>query len=297
MTKVPYVGEFLALLAAAAWSAGVILFRKMGDDVSAIGLNLFKNCVTVALLIVTMLVLGEPLVPERPATDWVLLAVSGTLGISVADTLFFVALSRLGAGMIAVVDTLYSPAVIAFSIAFLGERVGLGVLVGGVLVAAAILVGAAGRPPEGRTRGDISLGVACGVIAILCMAGGIVMVKEILQTAPLVWAACVRMSAGLLGLLPLMIAPSVRRSVAPLFRPRGEWRLAIPASVLGAYVSMTAWLGGFKFTLASVAAILNQLSTIFIFVLAAVFLGESMSLRRTLAVIMAVAGALLVALR
>jgi drug/metabolite transporter (DMT)-like permease len=57
---------------------------------------------------------------------------------------------------------------------------------------------------------------------------------------------------------------------------------------------MTAWLGGFKYTLASVSAILNQLSTIFLFVLAAIFLKEPLTPRRTIAVAMAVIGALLV---
>jgi drug/metabolite transporter (DMT)-like permease len=85
--------------------------------------------------------------------------------------------------------------------------------------------------------------------------------------------------------------------VGELLRPGPRWTYALPASVLVGYVSMTTWLGGFKFTEASVAAILNQLSTIFLFVLAAAFLKEPLTPRRSLAVVMAVAGAALVALR
>jgi len=43
--------------------------------------------------------------------------------------------------------------------------------------------------------------------------------------------------------------------------------------------------------------VLNQLSTIFIFVLAAVFLKEPLTPRRTVALVMAVSGAVLVTLR
>ena len=292
-----HLGEILALVAALSWSAGVILFRKLGDDVPAVAMNLFKNLVTVVLLALTLVATGTPFVPARPASDWVRLVLSGLLGIAAADTLFFMALTKLGAGLVAVVDTLYSPAVIGFSVLFLGERVGVQVLAGAVIVGAAILVGSADRPPAGRTRRDIVEGTILGALAILLMAGAIVMVKDVLDASPLLWAAEVRMAAGVVGLLPLLLHPRWRRRAGVLLRPGRAWALAIPASVLGAYLSMTAWLGGFKFTLVSVAAILNQLSTIFIFLLAAVFLKEPLSPRRTLAVVMAVAGALLVALR
>ncbi len=296
-TGIPLLGETLALAAALSWSAGVILFRKLGDQSPPVAVNLFKNAVTVVLLALTLPLAGTPFLPDRPASDWLLLVVSGLLGISLADTLFFMALNRLGAGLVAVVDTLYAPAVIGLSVLFLGERLGAQVLVGAVLIVGAILVGAADRPAPGSTRRRIVEGAVLGAVAIFCMAAGIVMAKGVLETAPLLWAAEVRMAAGTAGLLPLLLFPRWREGIAPLFRPSRRWALAVPASVLGAYLSMTAWLGGFKFTLVSVAAVLNQLSTIFIFLLAAVFLREPMTKRRTLAVAMAVAGALLVALR
>ncbi len=297
MTGVPLLGEILSLAAALAWAVGVILFRKTGESTPAVALNLFKNTVTVVLLVLTLLLLGAPLVPDRPRSDWLLLAASGVLGISLADTLFFLALERLGAGLVAVVDTLYSPAVIGLSVVFLGERIGPRVFIGAGLVVSAILVGSADRPAPGSTRRDVVLGTIFGAVAMLCTACGIVMVKEILGTAPVLWAATVRMSFGVAGLLPLMLVARWRGDARAIFRPSRVWAVAIPASVLGAYVSMTAWLAGYKYTLASVAAVLNQLSTIFIFVLAAIFLKEPMTPRRILAVAMAMAGALLVTIR
>ncbi len=297
MPSIPFLGEILSLTAALAWAIGVILFRKTGDRIPAVALNLFKNAVTVVLLLVTLLVAGTPLLPDRPRSDWLLLAGSAWLGISLADTLFFLALEKLGAGLVAIVDTLYSPAVIALSVLFLGERVGLQVLAGACLVVGAILVGTAERPAPGRTRRDVVEGAAIGAVAIVCMAGGIIMVKNVLGGVPVLWAAGVRMFFGFVGLLPLLLFARWRNDALAMFRPGRVWAVAIPGSVLGTYVSMTAWLGGFKFTLASVAAVLNQLSTIFIIVLAAIFLGEPMTRRRILAVVMAIGGAVLVTLR
>ncbi len=297
MTTPPLLGEFLSVVAALGWAAAVVLFKKSGEETPAIALNLFKNVVAFILLVLTLLVAGVPFFPDRPLTDWGLLAVSGWLAISVADTLFFLALERLGAGLVAIVDTLYSPAVIALSVGFLGERLGTRVFVGAGLVVGAILVGAADRPALGRTRRDIVEGTILGVVCMLCLAGGIVMVKDFLGTASVLWTATVRMFFGIVGLLPFMIVPKWRRDAGAIFRPRRVWIFALPASVLGPYVSTIAWLGGFKFALASVAAVLNQMSTIFIFVLAAIFLKEPLTPRRTVALAMAVSGAVLATLR
>jgi len=78
--------------------------------------------------------------------------------------------------------------------------------------------------------------------------------------------------------------------------PSRVWRTLVPASVLGSYVAMLLWLGGFKWASASTASVLNQLSTVFTIVLAWIFLGERLSLRRALGAALAVAGALLVLL-
>jgi drug/metabolite transporter (DMT)-like permease len=50
-----------------------------------------------------------------------------------------------------------------------------------------------------------------------------------------------------------------------------------------------------KYTLVSLAAILNQLSTVFIFLLAAIFLKEPVTVSRILAILLATVGAILAA--
>ena len=59
---------------------------------------------------------------------------------------------------------------------------------------------------------------------------------------------------------------------------------------------MTLWVGAFKFTAVNSAAVLNQTNTVFVVVLASVFLKETFTRRRLLATILAVAGSLLVLL-
>ena len=294
---IPFIGETLSLASALAWAAAVVLYRKSRADESALALNVFKSAVAVALLAGTIAAAQAPFVPDQPFGTWARLAVSGMIGISLADTLFFLALSRIGAGMAAVVDAFYAPSVVVLSFVFLDERLGALGLLGALMIVGAILVGAAGAPARGRERRDVVIGFVLGTVAILCMAASIVMVKGVLDGAPVLWASSVRVFFGGVGLLPALAARSVRRETARLLRPDRSWRFTIPAAALGNYFAMVAWIGGTKYTAASAAAILNQTSTVFIFLFAAVFLKEALTRRRAAALTLAFGGAALVVLR
>ena len=54
----------------------------------------------------------------------------------------------------------------------------------------------------------------------------------------------------------------------------------ILGAILGTYLSVIFWLAGYKYTLAGRAAIYNQLSTVFIIILARVFLKEPMTSKK-----------------
>ena len=58
---------------------------------------------------------GEALLRPVPFDDYLLVLVSGALGIGIADTLFFKCLNTLGAGLTAIIDCLYSPFTIGLS--------------------------------------------------------------------------------------------------------------------------------------------------------------------------------------
>jgi len=57
---------------------------------------------------------------------------------------------------------------------------------------------------------------------------------------------------------------------------------------------MLLWLAGFKWTSASVAAVLNQMTTVFIIALSRVVLGEVVTARRATGAAIALAGTILI---
>lgn len=287
------LGEILALASGLAWAVAVVLFRVSGRSIHPVGLNLGKNVLGLAMIVPTLLILGEPLAPLVPASATGLLLLSGVLGIAVSDTLFFQALNRLGASLTAIVDCFYSPFVIALSFILLGERLTVVQLGGAALVISAILTVSKEGKLERIDRRDLALGILYGVLAMFFVALGIVMVKPVLGTVSVFWATFVRMVGGTAALVLLVPVLRNRRAVLAPLVDRRNWKALVPAAFFGSYLSLVLWTGGMKYATASVAAVLNQLNTIFIVVIAAIFLKERLTGWKILAVVLAFLGAYL----
>ena len=149
------LGPACALGAALLWSTSVILFKR-SEAVSPQAMNLFKNVVALTLLLITLPIMGQGLDWDRDLGEWWLLILSGALGIALADTLVFMALRRLGASLLAVVDCAYSPVIITFGVVVLGERLSTEFLLGGALVVGGVLVATTeglGRPAASAENG------------------------------------------------------------------------------------------------------------------------------------------------
>ncbi len=271
------MGSVFALSAAFFWAMAVILYKKSQDQFSPVTLNIYKSLVAFVLVSITMLVLDIEFFPDKPVNHWLLLSLSGVLGIALADIFFFIALNFLGAGLVAIVECLYLPSVLVFSFLIIGETLSFGGIMGGVLVLTAVLVGSFFRPKlRQETRADTKknqiTGIAAGITATLFLSLGIVIVKDVLEQSNVFWATLVRVSAGLIALLVILIFHPDRRRYLTELKPSGAWLTALPASICGNYIALTFWVAGMKYTTASRAAILNQMSTIFIFILATIFL-------------------------
>jgi drug/metabolite transporter (DMT)-like permease len=292
-------GEFYAAACALLWAFAVILFRKSGEHVEPVALNLFKDAIALICLSVTLPLLGIPFRPAgTPSSDWLLLYVSGVLGIAIADTLFFASLNRLGAGRSAIIDCCYSPFVVLCSTLFLHEPRRLTLYVAMALMVTAILVGD-WKPEKVADKGQkarIRNGMLLGVASMAVMAVGIVLAKPVLDHSDAWWATWVRLVGGFSFLCVQALFPVWRGGVSRVFRPGPVWFSAIPAALVGSYLAMTMWVAGMKYTSTTVAGVLNQLSTIFVILLATIVLHERLTLRKIAALALGMAGAITVML-
>ncbi len=292
------LGQVCALLAALTWAFALVLFKRSGEQVSPLALNLFKSAVGVVLLALTLLVMGEGVgvLSRFPREDVYILLLSGVIGVALADTVFFYSLNLIGVGVISIVDCAYSPLVILFAWWVLAEQLALSHFVGTGLILLGVLTASQIALPPDRTRAQLVVGMLLGASSMAMMAFGIVGAKLVLTDFPLIWATFLRLVAGTAVLGVLALASPQRRVLWSAFRPSGVWKDSMTASVLGAYVAMTLWVAGFKYAQAALAGILNQTTVIFAILLAALILKERLSRRKLIAVALALAGVLLVTL-
>lgn len=295
LTNIPYLGETLSLSTAVIWALAVVMFKKSGEQVHPLSLNMFKNILAAVLFLLTMPFFNLSLYdPNVALSDYGLILLSGVLGIGIGDTLFFIALNRLGAGLTAIVDCLYAPMVIFLSFIWLGESLTVIQFVGVILIVSAILAATIRLRETHLNRRDAIIGISVGVLALVCMAAGIIVMKPVLNRLPLLWVTEIRLLGGIIFLLlVLAFHPARHKVVKSAFVVEQRFNM-IFGSFLGAYLAMIIWVGGMKFTQVSTASALNQTTNVFIFIFAALFLKEKITLPKTIGIILAMSGAGLV---
>lgn len=290
------IGKALALSCAVIWAFAVILFKRSSESMSPLSLNLFKTSIASVILLPIWYFSDKVMIPETISSrDLWLLAFSGIIGITLADSLFFVCLKNLGAGPYAIIDCIYSPGMIFMSWAILGEPmtvfhlIGSGLVIGGVLLA----TGDLGKIPHLSAR-EIGLGMAAGLAAVLLMVFSILIVKPILDTHSAVMVVECRMLPAMVILhLIALMRPNRKKIYRSMFTSQA-FRMALPAAILGNVFSMLTWVSAFKYTDLGSASVLNQTNVIFVVILAAIFLKEPLDFRRSIAIGLGFAGSVVV---
>jgi len=286
------LGEILSLSSAVVWAVGVILYRRLGDTLPPLRLNFLKNVLVLAALIPVTLALEGFALPSLSLREWALVLGSGVLGIAVADTLYFGALNALGAGRMGIIGNLYSPLVVVLSFVMLDERLHGRQWLGFALVSAGVLL-SAWVPARWRGNARQPLrGALLGAASIALMALAIVMIKRVLETQPLFWITSLRMFGAVVGMMALAALRGELAALAGGHAPV-PWRRLILAAGFGQGLAMVFWLGGYKYTSAPVAAILNETASIFILLLAWIWLGERPGIRGLAGVALALGGVVL----
>lgn len=290
------MGMFYALLTAVMWAAAIIFLKRSGESVSPFALNVFRVGLSSVLLVATVVFAGQELFYRAPLRDYLILFASGVVAIAVSDTFLLMALNRLGAGIMAIVDCLYAPFIVLFAFVMLGERLGVWQWAGMGLVIVGVLIAARHEPPRGTTAKQILVGSLCGVIAMTTVAFGIVLAKPVLERSPILWATTMRQIGALIVMIPAALVLPSRRGIFGLFRPARNWKFTVPATLLGSYLALIFWIAGMKYSLAGPAAILNQTSSIYVLIFASIFLKEPFTARKVIASVLAIGGIAMVTL-
>jgi len=288
------LGDIYAILTAICWSCGVICFDIAGRVLNSLQISLLKNIVGVLGFIGFLLLQGDPF-PLFAQHDYFVLVVSGLIGVALGDLLFLASLRRIGSSLSAIISTSYSVSIFILAYIMYQEVISVFAYFGGVMVISGVIVGTR-ESPENRTPRDIYIGAFYGFLAHFFTAYSVLLLRPVMESHPVVPIALVRFSTGIIfsaaAIIYLNGYSELRETMAKGF---GHVYL-LAGSFLGTFLSVIFWLSGYKYTLAGRAAIYNQLSTIFIIILAAIFLKEVMTTKKWAAVSLALGGAFIVSI-
>ncbi len=200
------LGGAAALIAALLWSFAAILFRKLGEDIPPVELNLLKCSLAVLAMVVTTVILREK-IPSLPNSTLLLLALSGIIGIGIGDTAYFFSLNHLGTRLALLLGVLAPPIAGLISLFFLGEVLHpiawLGIFVTLAGVGWVILQENKG---ESRKPG-LWKGIGFALLASLSQAVGAVFSRFALVSSDIsaLQTAIVRLLAGIAALLIIVL--------------------------------------------------------------------------------------------
>ncbi len=290
------IGVSSALGAALTWAIGSILFRRIGDEASPLGMTLTKGAIGLVALGVACLIMG---VQPMTLQSFVLLGLSGIVGISVADTLFFIALMRMDPRLtLLLFGTVGNVFTVIMAMIFLGERPTLLAWIGIPLVLAGVTWVMAERMPdeEKEKRALRFSGIAPGLLASVCMSGSYIVAKSAMEDVSALQSTVVRYALGTMGLgLWGLATGRMGRWLSP-FKNAALLRSIIFAAVFIAFGGFWLSMAAYKYTDASIATILMATEPLFIIPLAAIILKDRISARAIVGAAVAVVGVALIIL-
>ena len=292
------IGELLSLGSAIIWGFSVSLFKIIGNTVSPYILNPLKNTIGTILFIITCIAVGNnPLVYELNTNEYILIIVSGIIGITIADVLFLLSLNILGTSRSSIINTIYSPMVILLAYFILGEQLQFIHIVGGGLIIGSIIF--LSMDTNQQTVENITFGLILGIIAYTLMALGIVIIKPILDKFSnsidaQLWIILYRLIPGTILSYVTMSIMLSRTEIKKQLSSKKIWPIILLGSFLGTYVGFAMWIIGMAKTTASIASILNQTSTIFIAFFGWLILKENFSKKMMLCFLVALVGAFII---
>lgn len=283
-------GEVAALVAAFLWAVATMIFGRVGRQLSPLTLNLTKGAIALGLLSLTLWVGQISRLGLSPGAIALLLG-SGVIGIGLGDTAYFNALNHLGARRVLLMETLAPPIAAMQALILLQETLTSAAWVGIALTLGGVSWVISERVPGLAPTKTLQQGVMFGLLAAGGQATGAVMSRAALAGTSVdpLWSTLLRLVGGMAIMLGLLRS---RGPIYPQLHPLKSWRLigclAI-AAFLGTYLAIWLQQTSLKYAPTGIAQSLSSTSPLFILPIAAL-MGERVTLRAVLGVLVALAG-------
>ncbi|MBD2138251.1 DMT family transporter [Anabaena sp. FACHB-1237] len=286
------IGISAALGSSASWAVGSILFKRLGEKLSPLGMTLAKGGVSVVFLALALLVTGYNQVDHQ---SLFLLILSGLLGISIGDTLFFEALQDIGAHSLILLTTFGEVLTIILAVIFLKEQPTPQQWVGIVSVLLGIALVLHSKITNDSQKSQFKWrGIIIGLLSVICMSVSLIIAKQGLASLSAIQATFIRMLSGTVGMFGFgLVTQRLGKWMNP-FEDRAliaRFLIAVAVVTFGGF-----WLSlvSLKYIDVAIANILSSTEPLFVLPLAAIFLKEKITTQALIGNFVAVFGIILI---
>jgi drug/metabolite transporter (DMT)-like permease len=292
-----YLGEIAAIFTAMCWSMTSVFFTLAGRRVGSVIVNRVRIVLAVIFLSLTHWVMfSTPFPVAVEAYRWFWLAISGVIGLAVADAMLFQAYVLIGPRLGILMMSLAPVVSALLAWIFLGETLRPGQIAGIVLAVGGIMwviLGRDGRPVLASTDNrDYVLGVLFGMGAATGQAIGLVTAKKglggdfsalsgnlirMVVAAVVLWAAT--LALGRAGY-----------TVKRFFGERQAALNIVAGSFFGPFLGVSAALVAIQLTQIGIASTLMALPPIFLLPVARFYFKERVGWPAVAGTLLAVGG-------
>ncbi|MFA0310861.1 hypothetical protein BH581_15130 [Vibrio splendidus] len=294
-----YIGELAAIGAAIVWACATWIYGQFGHRFSAMQLNIVKGVVASGMMLLVM-----PLIPmpefELSTNHFLILAISGVIGIAIGDSAYFAALKRIGANKTLLLESLAPPLSGVLAIMFLGAALTLQSWLGVVITTLAVTF-VVFQPSKSANGNNLSNdnaqwgGIGYGLVASVCQASGVVISHYALVAGdiPPLLGALIRLTIGVFAVM--LIIPfvekkpysSIKRDLWEMTKLDKLWLLG--AIFVGTFLALWLQQVALKNANPAIAQTLIATSPVFILVIYAIK-GEKVSKQSVIGTLAALGG-------
>lgn len=285
------VGILSAIISAASWACGTLLFDRIGKVMSPAGMTFVKGTASIVLMALLVICMGG--FDGVGSADCLYLAMSGVIGISIGDTLFFKSLQDLGAKMQVLFFMLGQVMTMVLSFMFLGELLTTHEYFGSLILLVGVTIVLWGKQEDhpNKTRGIIF-----GFLSIVCFSLSAVIVKYSITNINVVSATFYRMFFGTLFVL---IAGVSSKKIKSWINPLRDVRLTV-LFVINVFVIT---FGGFLLSMVaiknisvSLASVLSTTEPVFVLLFAYMFNHDEITKRELVGAFISIVAVLFIIL-
>ncbi|MBE9009601.1 DMT family transporter [Pseudanabaenaceae cyanobacterium LEGE 13415] len=285
-----YRGELAALTAAFIWACGSIVYTGVGRQISPLALNFTKGWVAIVLLCLTFLITGQS-IPSIEFMPFLMLFLSGVIGIGFGDTAYFSALNCIGARRTLLFETLAPPLSAILALLFLQERLALSAWIGIGFTIAGVIWVILERTSDQQGNFRPRLGSLYGLLAAIGQAAGAVLSRSALVNTDIdsLWSTLIRLFGGTIALFLWIL---IRQQSPEMIKPLRDRRLltiiagtAFISTYLGIWLQQTS----LKYATTGIAQALSSTSPLFVIPLSSA-MGDRVSMRSVIGVLISLLG-------